>query len=92
MTALAFAERVRTNVAESGLDIRSGVAAGRVELVEGEVIGQAVFVAAELMETALPGQIVMTATFRDLAAAGDAICLGPRRLESTGRVSEVFAV
>ena len=92
LTALAFAERVRTNVAESGLDIRSGVAAGRVELVEGEVIGQAVFVAAELMGTALPGQIVMTAMFRDLAAAGDAICLGPRRLESTGRVSEVFAV
>jgi class 3 adenylate cyclase len=90
---LAFAQKLRGMVADAGLNIRAGVAAGRVQLVDGEVIGQAVFVAAELMRSARAGQIIMTTSFRELAGGTeDALSVGQRRLESTGGVDELFAV
>lgn len=90
---LAFAQSLRAAVAESSLQIRSGIEVGRVELFDGEVIGEATFVAAELMRVALRGQIVMTATFRDLTGGhSEAASLGLRTLQTTGRSSELFAV
>jgi class 3 adenylate cyclase len=89
---LAFARSLRATLTQSGLQIRAGVDIGRVELFDGEVIGQATFVAAELMRLALPGQIVMTGTFRALSGQADeSESIGPRTLQATGQELELFA-
>lgn len=90
---LAFAQSFRAAVADSGLEIRSGAEVGRVELFDGEVMGQAAFVAAELLRIAQPGQIVVTGTLRDLAGrAPDAASLGTRTLKANGCPTELYAV
>jgi class 3 adenylate cyclase len=90
---LAFAQELRGLLARAGSQVRSGIATGRVELVDGEVIGHAVFIAAELCRVALPGQIVVTAQFREFVGGGaGARRLDQRQIESATGVTECFAV
>ena len=51
-----------------GISIRAGIHTGEVEIVPGDVRGLAVHVAARVMGLAGPGQILVSATTRDLVA------------------------
>ena len=51
-----------------GLTIRSALHAGEVEVLEGDIGGIAVHIAARVLAKAAPGQILVTSTVRDLVA------------------------
>jgi class 3 adenylate cyclase len=65
--ALAMARRVR----DLGLEIRAGLHTGDVEVVQGDVHGVAVHLAARVMGAAGPGEVYVSAVTRDLAAGQD---------------------
>jgi class 3 adenylate cyclase len=93
VTALAFVRDMQALAAEMGLEVRSGVEIGRVELYEGDVAGPAAFVASELCKLATAGQIVGSRTVVDLAAESSAaVPLGPSTLRATGKETELFAL
>src|SRR5688572_17256681 len=62
--ALEIVERVR----ELGIEIRAGVHVGEVEQVGGKVAGITVPIASRIMAGAAPGEVLVSATVRDLAA------------------------
>jgi class 3 adenylate cyclase len=51
-----------------GLEVRAGVHTGECELHEGKVAGIAVSVGARVAGSAAPGEVLVTATVRDLVA------------------------
>jgi class 3 adenylate cyclase len=51
-----------------GLDVRAGIHAGEVELMDGGVGGIAVHIGARVAATAAPGEVVVTSTVADLVA------------------------
>jgi class 3 adenylate cyclase len=91
--ALAFLRDMQALATEMGLEIRSGVEIGRVELYEGDVAGPAVFVASELCKRATAGQIIGSRTVVDLVGGSSpAVSLGPSMLRATGKAIELFAL
>ncbi len=56
-----------------GLAIRVGIHSGEVEFVGGNVRGLAVHVAARVMAQAEPGEVLVTATTRELASGTDLV-------------------
>jgi class 3 adenylate cyclase len=67
--ALAFVGAAAESFAASELEIRAGLDAGRVEIVDGEIIGEAVLTAAELCRRAAPGETLIIPSLRHLAGA-----------------------
>jgi class 3 adenylate cyclase len=53
--------------AASSLEISAGLDAGRVEIVDGEIMGEAVLAAADLCRRAAPGETLITQSLRHLA-------------------------
>jgi class 3 adenylate cyclase len=51
-----------------GMEIRVGLHTGECELMENDVGGLAVHIAARLMANAGPGEVVVSSTVRDLVA------------------------
>lgn len=91
--ALGFLHDVQDLAAEMGLQIRSGIEIGRVELYEGDVAGPAAFVASELCKRAAPGQIIGSSNVVDLAgASANATSLGRSVLRATDKEAELFAL
>jgi class 3 adenylate cyclase len=66
--AIACAHRSVAAVAEMGLDIRVGVHTGEVELAGDKVEGIAVHIGARVADEARPGEVLVSAIVRDLAA------------------------
>lgn len=61
-------------IAESsslGLDIRAGVHTGELELVNGDVVGMAVHLAARVMGLAAGGEVLVSRTVRDLVIGSE---------------------
>jgi class 3 adenylate cyclase len=93
VVALAFLHDMQSIAAEMGVEIRSGVEIGRVELYDGDVAGPAAFVASELCKRATPGQIVGSRNVVDLAgASASAASLGRSVLRATDKETELFAL
>jgi class 3 adenylate cyclase len=93
VVALGFLHDMQALAAEMGLEIRSGVEVGRVELYDGDVAGPAAFVASELCKRAIPGQIVGSRTVVDLAGvSSNAASLGYAVLRATDKEIELFAL
>jgi class 3 adenylate cyclase len=93
VAALAFLHDIQAAAAEMGVEIRSGISLGRVELYDGDVAGAAAFTAAELCKRARPGQIVGTSSVVELAGASShASSLGRSVLRSTDKETELFAL
>ena len=93
VVALAFLHDMQSVASELGVEIRSGVEIGRVELYDGDVAGPAAFVASELCKRANPGQIVGSRRVVDLASASArATSLGNAVLRATDRETELFAL
>jgi class 3 adenylate cyclase len=90
--ALGFLHDMQAMAAEMGLEIRSGVEIGRVELYDGDVAGPAAFVAWELCARADPGQIVGSRNVVELAGASTAVSLGRSVLRVTEKDTELFAL
>lgn len=91
--AIEFLRDLQAMAAEMGVQIRSGVEIGRVELYEGDVAGPAAFVASELCKRAEPGQIVASRHVVDLAgAASKAVSLGHSILRATDMETELFSL
>jgi class 3 adenylate cyclase/pimeloyl-ACP methyl ester carboxylesterase len=66
--AIRCAQAVVENVRGIGLEVRAGVHTGECELHEGKVAGIAVSVGARVAGSAAPGEVLVTATVRDLVA------------------------
>ena len=66
--AIRCAQAVVESVRGIGLDLRAGVHTGECELHEGKVAGIAVSVGARVAGSAGPGEVLVTATVRDLVA------------------------
>ena len=66
--AVICAQRLGQGFAALGLQIRSGVHTGEIELRGGDVGGIAVHIAARVMSHAEPGEILVSRTVKDLTA------------------------
>jgi class 3 adenylate cyclase len=67
LDALAFVASLAESFTTSRLAIRAGIDTGRVELADGEIIGDAVLAAADLCHKAAPGETLITEAVRNLA-------------------------
>jgi class 3 adenylate cyclase len=77
--ALKCALAIRTGVEPLGLEIRAGIHTGECEVVQGDVSGIAVHLAARVMGAAGPGEVLVSSTVRDLLLGSEL------RFEDRGR-------
>ena len=66
--AVRCAMAIRDSARSLGVDVRSGVHTGEVELQDGDVAGLTVHVGARVAAAAEPGEVLTTTTVRDLVA------------------------
>jgi class 3 adenylate cyclase len=88
------AAALRDELAGIGLQIRAGLHTGEVELRDGDIGGIAVHLAARVMATAGPAEILISSTVRDLIA-GSSIAVedrGPHALKGIEGTRQLFAV
>lgn len=64
--ALQCAVRIRDSVRSLGLEIRAGLHTGEIELLDGDIAGIAVHLAARIMAMAGLGEVVVSGTLTDL--------------------------
>ncbi|HSS62303.1 MAG TPA: alpha/beta fold hydrolase [Candidatus Limnocylindrales bacterium] len=81
--AIRCALEIRDQLLELGLRIRAGVHAGECEIAGGRPRGVALHVAASVMASAQPGEVLVSGTVKDLVAGSE--------LEFTERGTRVFA-
>jgi class 3 adenylate cyclase len=88
--ASAIARRART----LGLEVRAGLHTGEVELARGSVRGVAVHVASRIAALAGPGEVMVSATTRELATGSHLrfASRGTHRLKGLADEREVFAL
>jgi class 3 adenylate cyclase len=92
--AIGCAAALREELGEIGVQIRAGLHIGEVELRGDDVGGIAVHLAARVMATAGPGEIVVSRTVRDLVAGSEVVLAdrGSRRLKGVEGDWQLFAV
>lgn len=66
--AIRCARAVRDSVRDLGLEVRAGLHTGECEVIDGKVGGIAVITGARIAATGEPGDILVSATVRDLVA------------------------
>lgn len=64
--AVRFATTLQAELARIGLQIRTGIHSGEIELRDDEIGGLAVHLAARVMAIAEPGEILVSRTVKDL--------------------------
>jgi class 3 adenylate cyclase len=69
--AIACALRICAAARVLGLEIRAGIHTGEVEMAKDDLRGVAVHLAARIMGAAAPGEVLVSATTRELAGGGD---------------------
>ena len=69
--AIESACAIRDEVRSLGLEIRAGLHTGECERVEGKLGGIAVSIGARVAAEAVPGEVLVTGTVRDLVAGSD---------------------
>jgi class 3 adenylate cyclase len=92
--AIRAAIAIREGARALGLEVRAGIHTGEVELVGADVRGLAVHEAARIAAGAEPGEIVLSATTRQLVTAGEFAFheLGERELKGLSGPRRLFAV
>ena len=92
--AIACALEVADAIDGLGIQIRAGLHTGEVEPAGSKVAGIAVHVGARILAHAQPGQIVVSATVRDLVSGSGHrfVDLGPRALKGVEGEWRLFAV
>lgn len=92
--AVGFASALRTELERLGLSIRTGIHTGEVELRSSDIGGLAVHLAARIMATAKPDEILVSRTVKDLVI-GSPIAFqdrGVHRLKGIEGEWQLFAV
>ena len=67
-SAIRCGDAIRSSVGSLGLEVRAGMHTGECERIDGKVRGIAVHTAARLVGLARPGEVLVTATVRDVVA------------------------
>jgi class 3 adenylate cyclase len=75
--AIRCGDAIIASIREIGIDVRAGLHAGEVEQRGDDIGGIAVHLAARVMETAAPGEVVVSSTVKDLVA-GSGLCFADR--------------
>jgi class 3 adenylate cyclase len=85
---------LRDALHDVGVEVRSGLHTGEIELREKEVGGIAVHIAARVMAEAGPGEVMVSSTVKDLVTGSDLSFLdrGTRQLRGVQREWQLFAV
>ncbi|MBA2372213.1 MAG: adenylate/guanylate cyclase domain-containing protein [Chloroflexi bacterium] len=91
--AVRCALAVRDGVRELGIDIRAGVHTGECEQIGGKVGGLAAIIGARVRELAVPGEVLVSSTVRDLVPGSGLVFeeRGPHRLKGIPDEWRVFA-
>jgi class 3 adenylate cyclase len=84
MRALECARAIRVGVQRLGISIHAGVHTGECDLQDGNVSGMGVHVAARLQALALPDEILVSSTVKDLALGSGMRFERARRAHSQG--------
>lgn len=92
--AVECGQRMHSVAAEAGLVIRVGVHIGECETRGEDLTGIAVHIAARVMSTAAPGELLVTSTVRDLMVGGGFrfVDRGRRKLKGIPDEWSLFAV
>jgi class 3 adenylate cyclase len=92
--AVHCARGIKTGLTRLGLEIRAGVHTGECELIGTDVAGVAVHVASRVQSAAMPGEILVSHTVRDLAAGSDHgfVDRGTHELKGLPGTWQLFAV
>ena len=92
--ALKCSIEFRDRIASVGLDVRSGVHTGEIELVDSDVHGIGVHIAARVSDLAAAGEILATATVRQLVTGSgfSFTARGPRELRGVPGDWDLYAV
>ncbi len=69
--AIACALRIAQAAHQLGIDTRAGIHTGEVQIAGTDLRGVAVHLAARIMDSAGPGEVLVSATTRELASGGD---------------------
>jgi class 3 adenylate cyclase len=69
--AVRCAEEIIATASAQGLEVRSGVHTGEIEVGDGDISGMAVHLAARIMGEAGPGEILVSRTVRDLVVGSE---------------------
>jgi class 3 adenylate cyclase len=77
---------------EAGLQVRAGLAFGPILAINGDYFGNAVNLAARLVATAQPGQILLSSELRALLADWDAEPLEPLQLKGFSAPQQAYAL
>ena len=85
--AIRCAAAIRDAMRPLGLELRAGLHTGEVEVVEDDVHGIAVAIAARVASTAAPGEVLVSRTVRDLVA-GSGIAFADRGTHQLHGVAE----
>ncbi|MGI8878387.1 MAG: adenylate/guanylate cyclase domain-containing protein [Candidatus Limnocylindria bacterium] len=91
--AVRCALAVRDGVRELAIDIRAGVHTGECEQIGGKVGGLAAIIGARVRELAVPGEVLVSSTVRDLVPGSGLVFeeRGPHRLKGIPDEWRVFA-
>jgi class 3 adenylate cyclase len=93
-SAIGCGDAIRSSVGSLGLEVRAGLHTGECERVAGRVRGIAVHTAARLVRLARSGEVLVTATVRDVVA-GSGIRFedrGARRLKGVPGMWRLYVV
>jgi class 3 adenylate cyclase len=92
--AIACALRIGPAAHLLGIEVRAGLHTGEVELAGGDLRGVAVHLAARIMEGAGPGEVLVSATTRELASGGEVefIDRGSREFKGISGPRQVYEV
>lgn len=92
--AIRCAQAIKRGLATLGLSVRAGIHTGEIERRDKEIRGIAVHIAARLASEANAGEILVTATTRDLVAGSGLsfVDRGERLLKGVDESKHLFAV
>lgn len=92
--SIRCAQAIRDRLRASGIDIRSGLHAGEIELRGDEIGGIAVHIAARIEAEAGTGEILCSSTVRDLVTGSDLsfVDRGRRQLKGVPQDWQLYAV
>lgn len=92
--AIHCARGIREGAGKMGLGIRAGVHAGECEMMGDDVGGIAVHIAARVLDSAAPGEVMVSRTVKDLVA-GSGLAFedrGERELKGLEGAWQLYAV
>jgi class 3 adenylate cyclase len=89
--AIRCALAVQDGVRALGIQVRSGLHTGEIEVTDGDVSGIAVHIASRVADLAQAGEVIVSATVRDLVA-GSNIVFGEGRSHAVKGLSEELRV